>query len=128
MLSFITQSDHPMSEDTAEGQLSVDVYRVQQELCIVAPMAGADPSRVVVSVRDDLLTIKGERTLPFAMDDRNVETFLQESFFGPFSRTIVLPVDVKSELAKAEYLRGVLTIRIPIRQVRGQIPITIVEE
>jgi HSP20 family protein len=36
-----------------------------------------------------------------------------ERFYGSFSRTIPLPVTVKSEQAKAEYKEGILSISVP---------------
>ncbi|NLU27894.1 MAG: Hsp20/alpha crystallin family protein, partial [Hungateiclostridium thermocellum] len=36
-----------------------------------------------------------------------------ERYYGSFSRTIPLPVEVKSEQAKAEYKDGILTVTVP---------------
>lgn len=127
MLPVSQENDHSWSTLGSEGQLAVDVYKVENTLWIVAPVAGVDPKDISVSVRDDLLTIKGQRHLPFS-PSKVEESFLQESFFGSFSRSIILPVDVKSEFATAEYKFGVLCIRIPVRHVSGAIPITVVDE
>jgi HSP20 family protein len=51
----------------------------------------------------------------------------QECYWGGFSRTIVLPTEVKSELARAEYKYGVLTIRLPKHRHDSQIQIDVIE-
>jgi HSP20 family protein len=43
--------------------------------------------------------------------DENV--YRTERFYGSFSRTIPLPVEVKSDEAKAEYRDGILSIFVP---------------
>lgn len=109
-----------------EGQLSVDVLETQKDVVILSTLAGADISNIEISLQNDLLTIRGSRPEPFFGDD--VRYFHKECFWGKFSRTIVLPVDVKGDLARAEYKSGVLTITIPKQSPNARIPVMIVEE
>lgn len=110
-----------------EGQLAVDVLDTKKEIIILSTVAGAVPEKIDVSVHHDLVTIRGVRAMPtVAVDD--VSYLYQECFWGAFSRTIVLPVDVKGEFASAEYKNGVLTIRIPKKSTDIKIPIRIVDE
>jgi len=110
-----------------EGQLHLDVLDEQNDLVILVPMAGVDPSSVDISVHGDLLTIKGNRQRPseFQLIE---EPYLQECFWGPFSRSLVLPVAVKSDLAEAAFYHGLLSIRIPKQGQSSNIPISVVEE
>ncbi len=96
-----------------EGQLAVDVYREQDELLIRSPIAGVDVEELDLSIHGDLLTIRGERKPlgPVQEDD----WFYKECYWGPFSRSLVLPLDVYPERTEATILNGILTIRIPIR-------------
>jgi HSP20 family protein len=41
------------------------------------------------------------------------EYFLQECYWGKFSRKIVLPIEINPEKISASFKDGVLTIRIP---------------
>ncbi|MFH1789531.1 MAG: Hsp20/alpha crystallin family protein [bacterium] len=109
----------------AEGQLAVDVAQTDDELIIVATMAGTDPSNINLHLHNDLLTIRGERISPIPHDS---EYFHEESYWGRFSRTIILPVDVRAELTKAEYKKGVLIIRLPKRNADNKIPIMVIDE
>jgi len=111
-------------EEHQEGQLAVDVAQTDTEVVVVSTMAGAVTDKIEVYLHNDLLTIRGERTSPLTSGDY----FHQECFWGKFSRTVVLPVDVKVDLSKAEYNNGVLTIKIPKQKTDTQIPVVIVED
>lgn len=110
-----------------EGKLSVDVLDLGQEIVVIAPMAGAKQEAIEISVYNDIITIRGERHLP---DLKNMapEFIHTECYWGPFSRTIVLPAEVKSEQSRAEYRNGVLVVRVPKRATNAKIPVKIIEE
>lgn len=112
-------------EQHHEGQLSVDVTETPTELIIVAPMAGARKERVELHLQNDLLTIRGERESPIPAD---AEFHFSECYWGKFSRSVVLPVDVRLEMAQAEFKNGLLVVRLPKIKTDQAIPITIVEE
>lgn len=110
----------------AEGQLSVDVLETETELIVLATMAGTKPEDIELHLHNDFLTIRGRRHSPVPPGSRY---FYQECFWGTFSRTIVLPVDVRGSEVNSEYRQGILTIRLPkARPMRGAIPIMVVEE
>lgn len=107
-----------------EGQLAIDVAQDEKDIIIVSTLAGAMSDQLEVYVQNDLLTIRGMRFNPIEPQ----EYFYHECFWGKFSRSIVLPVDVKGDLAHAEYKNGVLIVRIPKVQSHKKIQVTIVEE
>lgn len=113
-------------EEQIEGQLAVDVAQTEKEVIIVSTMAGAMPDQIEVYLHNDLLTIRGRRISP--LNGREAEYFLEECFWGKFSRTIILPMEVKGDLARAEYHNGVLTIWVPKQKIDRQIPVMIVDE
>lgn len=99
-----------LSADT-EGQLSIDVYQDEHSIYIVAPIAGVKASDVDISITDEVVTIKGTRTPGHdATDDKH---FTQECYWGPFSRSYVLPIAVSSEESKATLKDGLLRIQVP---------------
>ena len=112
-------------EDHEEGQLSVDVLDSGEDLVIMATMAGARPEDVEVHLQNDFLTIRGKRYAPVT---QAAHYFNQECYWGKFSRTVVLPVDVKGDSVRSEYRNGVLTIRLPKAKVTENIPIMVIEE
>jgi len=105
----------------AEGQLALDVFRRGTELVIRSTMAGVKPDDVDVAVNGDLLTIRGTRQ---QQDEVNEDDwFHRECYWGTFSRSLVLPVDVYAEQADASLRDGILEIRIPLRGFEKQIKV-----
>lgn len=119
--------DEHWANTEAEGKLSVDVLQTGEAIFIITTMAGAKLEAIEVFAHNDVVTIRGRRDLP-ALPEGEKEIIHSECFWGPFSRTIVLPAEVKAEQARAEYKNGVLTIRIPKRKVDTKIPVKIIEE
>lgn len=95
-------------EEAIPGQLAVDVYETKERLVVKARTAGVNKSDLDVSISDNALTIKGTLSAGNESDVENY--FLQECYWGEFSRSISLPVPVKEEEIEAELKDGVLTI------------------
>ncbi|HPI67042.1 MAG TPA: Hsp20/alpha crystallin family protein [bacterium] len=94
-----------------EGQLSVDVYQTQDEVIIKSTIAGVKPEDIDISIDNDTLTIRGSRQLEEIVAQEDY--FYQECYWGGFSRSVVLPLEVKSEEVEATLKNGVLTIVLP---------------
>ncbi len=95
-------------DDSVPGQLAVDVYETREKLVVKARTAGVNKNDLDVSISDNQLTIRG--TLSSGTEDGVENYFLQECYWGEFSRTIALPVPVKEEEIEAMLKDGVLTI------------------
>jgi HSP20 family protein len=100
-----------MTEEKQEGTLTVDVYFKDNDLVIIAPIAGASLENIEILIDGDVLIIKGERMPPENIDSSLYE--YQECFWGPFSRTIILPKDLDLENIRAYYHNGILMVKIP---------------
>lgn len=99
------------SENDAEGQLTIDVYQTEMEIVIKSTIAGVKPEDLDVTINNDMVTIKGERRNEEVVDNGNY--YYQECYWGGFSRSVLLPVDVIPEKADASLKNGILTIRLP---------------
>lgn len=95
-------------DETVPGQLAVDVYETKEKLVVKARTAGVNKNDLDVSISDNQLTVKG--TLSSGSEEGVENYFLQECYWGEFSRTIALPVPVKEEEIEAVLKDGVLTI------------------
>ena len=95
-------------DENVPGQLAVDVYETREKLVVKARTAGVNKNDLDVSISDNQLTIRG--TLSSGSEDGVENYFLQECYWGEFSRTIALPVPVKEEEIEAMLKDGVLTI------------------
>ncbi len=114
--------------DTADdfpGQLAVDVYETTDKLVVKARTAGISKSDLNVAISDNILTISG--ILSGGEDENTTAWHIQECYWGEFSRTIALPVQVKEEegTVKAELKDGVLTITFEKEKVEAPRKITI---
>ena len=94
--------------DGLPGQLAVDVYETADKLIIKARTAGIERKDLDVSISDNILTISG--VLNGGEDDKATQWHIQECYWGEFSRTIALPVQVKEDGVEAVLKDGVLTI------------------
>ncbi len=103
-----TPDEEEWDDTEMPGQLAVDVYETKQKLIVKARTAGVNKNDLDVSISDNQLTIKG--TLSAGTEDGVENYFLQECYWGEFSRTIALPVPVKEDEIEAVLKDGVLTI------------------
>ncbi len=94
-----------------EGQLAVDIYQTDDDLIIKSTIAGANSNDIEISLVDDMLTIRGQRELDEQIP--NDAYLYRECYWGKFSRSIILPVEVKGEKVVASLHNGVLTIILP---------------
>jgi HSP20 family protein len=98
------QVSHHFGIDNEEGQLALDVYHTADDLIINAPIAGVTLKDVSITISDGILTIRGSR-----QHEDNIPShdyYLQECFWGNFSRSIVLPNNLKTEQIKALFKNG----------------------
>ena len=95
-------------EEPVPGQLAVDVYETKDKLVVKARTAGVNKNELDVSISDNTLSIRG--TLSAGNEDEVENYFVQECYWGEFSRSIALPVPVKEEEIEAMLKDGVLTI------------------
>ncbi len=94
-----------------EGQLLVDVYQTKSTVVIVAPIAGVRPDKIDIAISEDVVTIRGDRKQDNTIDKG--QYYIQECFWGVFSRSVILPTAVVSDKSEATLRDGVLRIEIP---------------
>lgn len=106
-----SSSEDWAGEDEFEGQLAVDVYQTKDKVVVKAPIAGVTPEDLDIAISEDVVTIKGDRK-----EEREIQKdnyYVQECFWGSFSRSVILPTSTVAEKAQANLKNGVLTIEIP---------------
>jgi len=93
-----------------EGQLAIDVFQTDKKIIIKSTIAGVVPENLKISLHNDLLTIRGRRTLKENVSEENY--LYRECYWGPFSRSIILPSEVDNKKVEADLENGVLTITL----------------
>lgn len=107
--------ENESEEDVYEeevGELSVDMYRVNNAIIIKTMVAGIQKSEIDITLTRDQIIIEGSRKNdPEGKIDEN---YYGELFWGAFERTISLPEEIDIELAEAHESHGLLTLVLPL--------------
>ncbi len=106
----VSQKDEEWMNDY-EGALNIDMYQTKDNVIIKSTIAGVRPDDIDITVANDMVTIKGSRTREekITQDDY----FYQECYWGSFSRSVIVPVDIDSENIEADLKDGILTVIVP---------------
>ncbi len=99
------------SGDYEEGQLSIDVYQTDKDIIVKSTIAGVKPDDIDISINDDMLTVRGKRQMPEEIDEDDY--LYRECYWGAFSRSIILPVEIRADKIEAVLENGVLTVVLP---------------
>lgn len=98
-------------DDSAEGQLPVDVYQTENEIIVRAFVAGVRPDDVNLSISRDMVVIDGVREERDQVVDHDY--IKRELFWGSFATTIHLPQEIDVDTASASAKDGLLTLVLP---------------
>ncbi|MGQ9833793.1 MAG: Hsp20/alpha crystallin family protein [Candidatus Villigracilaceae bacterium] len=101
----------PLSLSNVAPMPAIDMYQTDDEVVVKAALPGLKPDDVQISVTGDLLTLRGE--FKQENEKKDATYHIREHRYGAFERSIMLPTDVQTEKAKADFENGVLTITLP---------------
>ena len=105
---------------------SVDVSETADNFEVRAELPGVAKDDLHVSVKDNLLTLSGEKRQEKVDDTQNYRRV--ERRYGNFQRKFALPPEVETDDIKAEFSDGVLVLSIPKPEAAkpAEVPITTV--
>lgn len=90
---------------------AVDIYETQETIVMKADLPGLTREDIEIEIRDNALTIKGERR--FAKDVQQENYLRIERAYGAFQRSFTLPTSVRQEEIRASFRDGVLELLLP---------------
>lgn len=93
-------------------QIAVDVLDLAEEIIIIAPVAGVDPGEIDIALSRNILTISGERKHGHLYMDAK-RMLVEECYYGPFSRSIILPENLAFNKIKATVDIATIIVHIP---------------
>ena len=96
---------------TASWYPACDVFEDKDAVKIVAELPGVKAEQVKLSLENNVLTIRGEKTQE--AEERSERVHRYERSYGSFERAFVLPSTVDGDKISAQYENGVLTILVP---------------
>ncbi|MFZ5988516.1 MAG: Hsp20/alpha crystallin family protein [Bacillota bacterium] len=89
----------------------VDMYQTENHVIVKAEIPGASKEDLNLYIDENSIRLSGQTKKESELKDENA--YRKERYYGSFSRTIPLPIEVKSDQAKAEYKDGILSIIVP---------------
>jgi HSP20 family protein len=89
----------------------VDILERKDDFVIAAELPGMDKEDLSLTLEDDVLTLKGEKSRQAPEEDEKYD--LSERRFGKFSRRFVMPQSIKPEEIKTSFKDGLLRVSIP---------------
>ena len=90
---------------------TVDIYEAENGIVLAVELPGVGRENVAVEVKDDVLTLKGERLADPAISEESY--YRRERLFGPFKRSFTLHQNIKPDQIKATFKDGILQVEIP---------------
>ena len=120
-----TTEDDWLPEQYEEGQLSIDVYQTPEFLVVKSTIAGVKSEEIDISINNDMLTIRGRREMDETVKDQDY--LYRECYWGSFSRSIILPIEIKADKIEAFLENGVLTVLLPKAKTSKHISIKVRE-
>lgn len=108
-----TAQDTPAAKSArGAGQVAVDIYEHDNYYIIKAPIAGVRLSDLDIEITDNVIVIRGTRSQTDQVPSD--QYYLQECFWGEFSRKITLPFPIDPKKIKATFNKEcILKILIP---------------
>jgi HSP20 family protein len=112
-----------VQEQVKQQHIPVKIYRTNERLMIVAPMAGLEPENILVEVtHDDRLILHGDQR---AVLKEVKELLVDEWSVGAYHRELELPVPVNAACANVTYGNGVLMVALPISDQTSPVRLTL---
>jgi HSP20 family protein len=88
-----------------------DIAEADDRFVVRADLPGIDPKDLDISLTGNVLIIRGEKKEE--REEKNERYHAIERQFGSFSRSFILPADVREDGTEASYKDGVLRVNIP---------------
>ncbi len=107
---FFSSTGH-LLRDADRWNPATDIYENDDAYVIKVELPGLDKDHFKVDLKENILTIKGERSEESEVKEEQV--YRRERYSGKFQRAFALPDRVASDQIKAEFADGLLTITVP---------------
>lgn len=101
----------PSNGVTRRWTPAMDLVETDGDLVLKADLPGLEKDDVTIEVKDDVLTISGERKAEH--EDRRDDYHRVERSYGSFSRSLSLPQGIDADKVQADFNKGVLEVRVP---------------
>ncbi|MGA3114683.1 MAG: Hsp20/alpha crystallin family protein [Syntrophobacteraceae bacterium] len=111
LTGFFNELMPSMMKEHGEMMPAFDISEADDHFVVKADLPGIDPKNLDISLTGNVLTIRGEKKEE--REEKNERYYTLERQFGSFTRSFMLPADVKEDGIEASYKGGVLRVNIP---------------
>lgn len=109
MQSMLRDFDGVMPTRAAQPVFpAVNVWQGDEAVAVTAELPGIDPADIDISVKDNVLTLSGERRAPQVPE--GARWHRNERGYGRFTRAVRLPFSASDDKVEARMANGVLRI------------------
>lgn len=99
---------------SADFSPRVNIRETKDEIALTFELPGMNKDDIKVTVKDDFLTVSGQRE--FKNESKDDDYVRRELRSGSFSRSFTLPETVDSDKISADYKNGLLEIALAKRE------------
>jgi HSP20 family protein len=103
--------DYDVEVSQCDWRPVVDIYDSEKAIIINAELPGVTKDSITLDVKENILTLKGERKSDEEASKENY--YRMERCFGTFERAFTLPSTVDPAKISASFKDGILKIEIP---------------
>lgn len=93
--------------------IHIDVHETPAEMVVEAELPGLDEKNVTVTLKDGVLTLKGEKQS--SREDKTKDYHVTERTYGSFQRSFRVGDTVDADKVTASFDKGLLKITLPKR-------------
>ncbi|WP_165784542.1 Hsp20/alpha crystallin family protein [Zhengella mangrovi] len=108
------RSGLPSLDMTGAIRPAIDIAENDQAITVTAELPGMTEDQVDLTIRNGMLTLKGEKKIEHDGDRDDVHVI--ERSYGSFQRSIPIPERVDANAIDAKFDKGVLTVTMPKRK------------
>ena len=95
---------------------AVNISQTEKDIVIEAELPGVTAKDLQINLAENMLSLRGERKAE--SEKQEGDLLRQEVSYGSFAREITLPTAVKAEEAATSLKNGLLTIRVPKKEIK----------
>lgn len=106
-----TRADEEEGMTVSTWSPAVDIFETADSIVMKAELPGVSRANIDIQVRDNTLTLKGERKFEREVKEENYLRI--ERSYGAFQRAFSLPTVIQQDKIRAVFKDGVLEVTLP---------------
>lgn len=112
--TLAARSGLPSLDMTGAVRPAIDIAENDEAITLTAELPGMSEDQVDLTIRNGMLTLKGEKKIEHDGDRDDVHVI--ERSYGSFQRSFPIPQRVDAGAIDAKFDKGVLTVTMPKRK------------